>query len=638
VSSVILWSLVPLVVALGTTLAVTPLVRASARRLGFIAEPSADRWHGKPTALLGGVGVFAGFLTGFISTLVVTGAVPGSLGGVGKTGVGILLAATVMFVSGLVDDWVRLNPSAKLIFQVVAASVLISFGVIYPVTPWLSVNILFTLVWFLGLTNALNLIDNMDGVAAGVSCVAAVFLAVTFALGGAWHYTALCLALAGATAGFLPYNSHPASIFMGDSGSLFIGALLAGIGAAYPGTATGSIVYVMFVPVLIVIIPLLDTCLVAVTRTVAGRPLSVGGRDHVSHRLVGLGLTERQVAFLLYGFAVAGGVVALLLTVADSSAGLWLGAVFLLGMLVLAAYLGRMQMYSPDEPRSGRPFTLLINDLLYKRRVLEVLLDLALFAVAYQGAYLLRWDGVPPPNQSEAFGATLALVVAAKAVSYGLFSVYRGTWQRMGIADVHRIAKAAILGSLLTIAVLTIGFKDVEFPRTILVLDLLLTFLLTLGARLSMRSIDRFRHSWQTLGEPVLIYGAGSAGEMLVREFQANPALGLRPVGFVDDDPFLRGHLVLGLPIVGGVGVLPPLLEKGIAKHLVIGTAKLLPERLQEVLSIAGSSGIQLHRLELKLVPLGARIAPPVLESPELLDELVRQASAPSRAPSVMRA
>jgi UDP-GlcNAc:undecaprenyl-phosphate/decaprenyl-phosphate GlcNAc-1-phosphate transferase len=268
-SGVILWGLVPLAVALGTTLGVTPLVRRAARRLGFIAKPSTDRWHAKPTALLGGVGVFAGFLAGLLSTLVIAEGVPQGLGGAGSIGIGILLAATVMFVSGLVDDWVRLNPSAKLIFQVVAAAVLISFGVIYPITPWLSVNILLTLVWFMGLTNAMNLIDNMDGVAAGVGCVAALFLAVTFALEGAWHYTALCLALAGATAGFLPYNSHPASIFMGDSGSLFIGALLAGVGAAYPGTATGSIVYVMFVPVLIVIIPLLDTCLVAVTRTMS---------------------------------------------------------------------------------------------------------------------------------------------------------------------------------------------------------------------------------------------------------------------------------------------------------------------------------------------------------------------------------
>jgi UDP-GlcNAc:undecaprenyl-phosphate/decaprenyl-phosphate GlcNAc-1-phosphate transferase len=342
---------------------------------------------------------------------------------------------------------------------------------------------------------------------------------------------------------------------------------------------------------------------------------------------VGLGLTERQVALLLYAFAIAGGIVALLLKVSGSGVALWVGSVFLIGMLVLAAYLGRIQMYSPNEPRSGRPFTLLINDLLYKRRVLEVLLDLALFAVAYQGAYLLRWDGALPETQAHAFAATLALVVAAKAVSYGLLSVYRGAWQRMGIADVHRIAKAAILGTLLTIAVLTIGFKDVEFPRTILVLDLLLTFLLTLGVRLSMRSIDRVRHSWQTLGEPVLIYGAGSAGEMLVREFQANPALGLRPVGFVDDDPYLRGHLVQGLPVIGGVEVLPPLLGKGMAKHLVIGTAKLAPERFREVLAIAGNAGIQLHRLELKLMPVDRRDLLPVLKSPELLDGLVRQAS-----------
>src|SRR5687767_4079448 len=212
-----------------------------------------------------------------------------------------------MFLTGLVDDRFHLRPSSKLVMQALAAAIVVTAGVVYPLTPWTSVNSLATVFWFIALTNALNLLDNMDGVAAGVAALAALFLAITFGIqGGGGELVALSAALAGAALGFLPYNFHPASIFMGDSGSLFLGALIASVGAAYPSSASVSIVPVLFVPVFIAVIPILDTLLVTVTRTLAGRPISSGGRDHTAHRLVALGLRERQVAMMLYAFAIAG--------------------------------------------------------------------------------------------------------------------------------------------------------------------------------------------------------------------------------------------------------------------------------------------------------------------------------------------
>lgn len=589
---------IPFLAAFGVTLALTPLVRALARSMGLVARPTNDRWHARPTALLGGIAVYGGFVAGALAGLW---AAPdpgvGVLDLLGRAGVGIVVSSSLMFAVGLADDRFKLRPATKLIFQSLAAAIVISAGVLYPVTPWTITNVLVTFFWFLALTNALNLLDNMDGVAIGVAGIAALFLSATFVLEGAWMLGAVCIALAGAALGFLPYNFHRASIFMGDSGSLFLGALLAGMGAAYPSTAPASIVSVLFVPALIVIIPILDTLLVTVARTLAGRPISVGGRDHTSHRLVAMGLSERQVALLLYAFAACGGLLALVLRGSPPAIGLSGGAIFLVVLLICAAYLGRLHAYGPTERPSGR-VTLLISDLLHKRRALEVVMDIILFAVAYQGAYLLRWDGEPPVDQRLLFESSLALAVVAKSVAFGLVGVYRGNWHQVSMADVYRLARATLLGSLLTVAATVLFFPGGAFARGIFIIDAILAALLVAGARASFRSLDQVRHSLDQGAVPALIYGAGKAGELVVREMRSNPALMLRPVGFIDDDPAKQGCLVHGYPVLGGIDNLALVVRQRGIRKIIICSRRLrseVVERLRGSCSELNVDLLQLH-------------------------------------------
>lgn len=620
---------VPFLAALVGTLVLTPAVRAFARRVGMVAKPTGDRWHLKPTALLGGVAVFGGFVIGIVVALQTVYGVEGdTIGdGFGWGGVGILLAAFLMFLVGLADDRYKLRPSTKLIFQSLAAATVISFGVVYPVTAWTTVNVLVTFFWFLALTNAINLLDNMDGVAVGVAGIAALFLTATFVAEGAWMLGAICLALAGATAGFLPFNFHRASIFMGDSGSLFIGALLAGLGAAYPTTASASIVSVLFVPALIVIIPILDTALVALSRTLAGRPISVGGRDHTSHRLVAMGLSERQVALLLYGFAACGGALALLLRGRPTGVAVMLGAVFMAGLLLLAAYLGRMHSYSPSETPSGR-VTLLISDLLHKRRAFEVVLDIILFAVAYQAAYLLRWDAAPPQDQLLLFEKSLALAVVAKSVSFGVLGAYRGAWHQVSMPDVHRLLRATLLGSLVTYAALSFIFPAGGFARAIFILDGILTAVLVIAARASFRSLDQVRYALHSEGAPVLIYGAGKAGDLLLRELMLNPALALKPVGVIDDDPAKLGRLVHGYPVLGGAAEVRTMVARSGARKVLVCTRTVAAERLAALQEACRELSVEVLVLRLDLQPLEPSGAYLSLESS-------RAASAPVRISAV---
>lgn len=594
--------LIPFLLAFLAAFVITPVVRAAARRAGWIAPPAKDRWHQKPTALAGGISIYAALLIGVWGALAVAAAdISMPLPELDGKSWGIVLSASMMFVLGLVDDRVRLRPTTKLIVQSVAGALLVSFGVVYTLTPWPSVNVVVTFFWFLGLTNALNLLDNMDAVASGVAGLAAMFLAVTFAQDGAWTLAAVCAALAGATAGFLPYNFHPASIFMGDSGSLFLGALLAGLGAAYPGVGSGSIVSVLFIPVFIVIIPIVDTVLVTVTRTVAGRPVSLGGRDHTSHRLVAMGLSERKAALVLFSFAATGGALAMALRLAAPGYSLWIGLIFLVALSIFAAYLTRLHTYSPEEARKSHRVTKLVSNLLYKRRALEIMMDIALFTAAYYGAYLLLFDGAVPDPHGVVLERTLALAVATKLAIFGALGVYRGVWQHVSISDVHRLVLGAALGTAATAVVLTAANTGPALRGSIVLLDGMMVLVLTIGARASFRSLEMLRHAMTATGGRALVYGAGQGGVIAVRELLSNPEWGLQPVGFLDDDSSKHGFLIHGLPVLGGTDQLTAALERRRADTLVIATKKIDKFRLDRVVAKCHALGIRVTELELRM-------------------------------------
>jgi len=588
--------------ALGAGLFVTPKVRALAQRLNLVATPTADRWHRQPTAVMGGVAILAATIVGVgtwfaVRELVAAGGSvlpePLAIGAVG-------VCAAFMFVVGLVDDGVRLRAQVKFILQMLAGVGLVAAGATLALTPWYLVNVLVTVFWFVALTNAFNLLDNMDGVAAGVGAIAAIFLGVTFALQGAWLHAAAAWSLAGAALGFLRYNFHPASIFMGDAGSLFIGSLLAGLVVTSPASVSGSLVAVVFVPLAIMAVPILDTALVTVTRTLASRAISQGGRDHSTHRLVALGLTERHVALLLYAFAAVGGGVGLVLMRLDRALGLVLGIVFLTMMSLLAAYLGRLQVGYPDTPAGWKPVTVVATELLYKRHLAAMLLDVVLVAVAYYGAYRLKFEGGAPPEYMTVYEETLGLVIAIKICAFGVMGVYRGAWRYSGIVDLYRILGAIVLSSALLFGYMRWRVPLLEHSN-ILYIDGLLTATLVLAARLSFRSLEMMRTRLRRTGARVAIYGAGDGGELAVRELLNNAVHGLHPFCFLDDDPRKHGERIHGVPVVGGLDSLAYVAEHHEVRRILIATKKLPADVLRALRAYAGAHELQLLELDVSM-------------------------------------
>jgi UDP-GlcNAc:undecaprenyl-phosphate/decaprenyl-phosphate GlcNAc-1-phosphate transferase len=569
----------PVVPAFVLAVVGTMLVRWVARRFGLVVEPREDRWHTRPTALYGGVGIAFAALT---ATTVVAGQ---SLLEQHAAAV-VIAAAATMFLVGVADDALGVSPVTKLILQLAAGTLLIVADLIIPLTPYTPINVLVTLFWFVGVTNALNLLDNMDGVTAGVAAVAGLGFAILFATRGEPVLATLALATAGAAAGFLVFNFKPASIFMGDSGSLFLGAMLAGLGTTYSVAKGLSGPVVLVVPALILIVPILDTVLVTVTRTLHNRRISAGGRDHSTHRLVALGFSERGAALFLYGmgavaFAVAWGVEAV-----SPGVGLWVGVLFITGALVFTGYLGRMYRYDDGQPNEERWRGMVLRNILLKRRGLELLLDVALFGAAWYGAFVLYHDWSLTREAGALANATLGMVIVLKLAAFHYFDVYRALWHRPGLADVHRILKATLLAGLLTVAAISVIARDPGVPRTVFVLDVLLTGTLVMVARTSFGSLDRFRRRLTVdRGDGVVIYGTGVQAEVALRALELDMGAGMTAVGLVDESAE-PGTLIHGLPVLGGNGDLTATLVSTRARYLVLALRSPDPD----VLRVAGEA------------------------------------------------
>ena len=229
----------------------------------------------------------------------------------------ILVAVILMFSIGLYDDFKHITPPRKLVFQILAATIVIFFGnITIEFFRWPVANIMLTFFWPVGITNAINLLDNMDGLAGGVALITAGFLSIFFWSTGYPDLLVLSLALCGSIIGFLVFNFPPAKIFMGDSGSMFLGFTLAVLAIARR-TQASNIIAIIGVPTLVLLLPILDTGLVAITRLLRGQSPAIGGKDHTSHRLVAFGLSERQAVLVLYGIAVISGLASIGLEALD---------------------------------------------------------------------------------------------------------------------------------------------------------------------------------------------------------------------------------------------------------------------------------------------------------------------------------
>lgn len=587
----------------------TPIVRWGAVRSGWVAIPSKDRWHTRPTALLGGIAIYCAaglplmWLADFgsiIDYLQVHSPrfAPPSYIGVAWLGI------TILFILGLLDDLFHFGPQNKLIVQIMVASMVAFLGYRLQWTSSLTADTIVTIIWIVGITNAVNLIDNMDGLCAGISLIAAAFFAFVHFNEGSFQPLIVSLFLAGASAAFLIYNFHPASIFMGDCGSLPIGFALSML-CLHP--VTGPFHYTISLyalPILVLMVPIFDTTMVTTIRLLSGRRPSTGGRDHASHRLVLMGFGERDAVLFLYGTAILSGLAAIFVQQHDSLAAPTVIIPLLLSVILMGIYLAQIRVYREKEfsvLREGR-FTPIILEITFKRQVFHVILDLVLISFAYYLAYRVRFGFTDQFNIFfRIFLQSLPAVIICKFVAFFSAGVYRGMWRYMGLTDVFVYLKASLLGTLLSLATVTFMYRFVSFSKGVFLIDWFLTTAFLVGSRASFRSFREFVKYKALKGENVLIYGAGRGGQVLLKEILDNKRLGVKPVGFVDDDTTKVGKRLYGYPVMGTGANLEEILEKSPVNGVIISCRDLAGESQERLIGLCRSKDIFLKRFVVNL-------------------------------------
>ena len=310
--------------ALAVAYFITPRVKDLAIKLGALDAPDDRKVHTRPIPRMGGLAIYAGFVLAVLASMHVSREI-----------MGLLVGGTVILIVGIIDDLKPLPARVKLLGQIVAAAVLVMFDIriewlTNPFGEMLYVDYLaipLTIIWVVSLTNTVNLIDGLDGLAAGVSTIASITILLVALQQNFVAVAILTAALAGSAFGFLQHNFNPAKIFMGDTGSMFLGYMLAAISIL--GAVKSAATIALIVPIVALGLPILDTAFAIIRRYMSGRPIFKPDKGHLHHRLLEMGLTQKQAVLLMYVISGCLGLSAIALTEVNKSFGILIIVVLL---------------------------------------------------------------------------------------------------------------------------------------------------------------------------------------------------------------------------------------------------------------------------------------------------------------------
>ena len=558
-----------------------------ARRL--IAHPTGERWSEQATPTFGGIGLFLGLAAG-IGAAFAAGAVTHAH----EELLGILAGAGLLFVAGLIDDVRSLPAIVKLLAQFGAAAIVLATGLSVQIVSNDVLAAAIGVVWLVGMTNAFNLLDNMDGLAGTLALIAATFFAIdSVTVHEERLLLVLSLALALATIGFLPFNFRPgraAAVFMGDAGSQVLGFTLGALGLATSWKVAETTVATLVLPLLVLAVPILDTGLVAITRLVEGRPIHEGGKDHSSHRLVRGGLTEHRTVVLLAAIAAALGATSLAYSVLGNYRITLAGVLVTFVLLVqFAGFL--VDLEREDEEEVVRGGWMLRTIVLHRRRLVEVLVDFVLISVAFGVAYLLLVKGTGTQYERHVFGVALPAILVTRYVAFIVLGLYQGIWRYAGSREAASIVVGVGVSEAVAFGLVVATTHLGDFPATVFVLDAFLCMALVGASRFGERALFRARSTFaDRAGRRTLIVGAGRSGRSLLRELRETP--GERVVGFVDDDPRLHRRRLLGAQVYGGTREIERVLTAARPDAVLVTIPDAPADRLDEVVRACAAAEI----------------------------------------------
>lgn len=603
--------LLPALTAAALSFALTPVARRLAFRVGAVDEPGPRKIHEKPIPRLGGLAVVASIalVLGAMCAFSLPGRQSLPMDICAGLGLGVL---PILLVSAW-DDIHSLPAFPRLAAQFLGAAIAVAsgirlgpevhlFGQVVPLGFW---AIPVSMVWIVGVSNAFNLVDGLDGLSAGLALISSVSLGGVALVAGRSNLASASFVLAGALIGFLPYNTYPARVFLGDAGAASIGFCLACL--ALGGGSTLSSGMAVLVPVVVLGLPVAET-LVSLARRLLRRFEDLGSRtgvfeadkDHFHHKLLAMGLDHQRAVMLLYGVGVllAGiGIASMFLTFRYTAV--------LLATLLGAAFIGLRRLGYDEFALIRRGVVLRFYERpVLKRALFPVFFDLALVAMAIYGALVLKYDDWGVKQHRDLAVHLLTLLPAATLVVFWVFRIYRGSWRHASVEDLGRSSAAIGASCAAGFLLVQLASKQDDASATFFLIYAMVLLLLVNGSRSSFRVLSHWKRRANPRGEAVLIYGAGEGGALALREILSNVALGVHTLGFLDDDETLSGRFVNGYPVFGSLKVLEEVIAQNRVKGVVVASAKIPRDNIGIVKQICHRRGIWLMRFNVDLEAL----------------------------------
>jgi UDP-GlcNAc:undecaprenyl-phosphate GlcNAc-1-phosphate transferase len=544
------------------------ILRYSLRR-SILDMPTDRGSHEVPKPRLGGIAIgLAFYLTVLTARLAGFDPLPG-----GGAAAGILGAGALIALVGLIDDLRGLDAKVKLAAQLAAAVAVILTGTVLeevriPLVGTVSLGAAaapVTVIWITSIINFYNFVDGLDGLAAGVGMIAAVFLVL---LGFAVGDPALGIvyaAIAGGLFGFLRYNFPPARIFMGDTGSTFVGFMLAVLAVRGAGHGVPA-----FVTLLLMGGVLFDAALTLARRTIQRKRIFTAHRTHYYQRLTDLGLSHKQVTLLEYFIAALLGASAFLLVGGESQfvSGI---AVIWTGFFLWAVFKIR-KLERGGEAGSAR------------RMLAAALTDLVLLCGSYALAYMIRLNFSFPEAETRTLVVSFPIVVVIRTAVFYYYGLYKAVWRYTTFDDIVRIFRAVAVGSAIMVVLFTFLFRFESFPRSAFLIDLFILTVFMAGARVATRWFHELPAHEEVEGRRVVIGETGHLAEALLHRIKQTK--GLNPVGWLDDRRSMHGRMIHGIPVLGGMGEIESIAAHNRVDEVVISAAyagRIPPERFDQL-------------------------------------------------------
>jgi UDP-GlcNAc:undecaprenyl-phosphate GlcNAc-1-phosphate transferase len=601
---------------------ITPVVRSVAKKLGAFDLPGERKVHDKPIPRLGGFSIFVTFNL----ILIISSQIdffffpPGFLKEISFPW--LLIASIIIFGTGATDDLRRIPSGVKFFFQILAGVIIaltcrkievisLPFGSIQ-LGIW---SIPVTVLWVVAITNAINLLDGLDGLAAGTSFIVCLALFGVSLFNQDIGIALASIILAGSVLGFLRYNFHPASIFLGDSGAYFLGFVLSVLPLL--GGLKGTTTFAILIPILALGLPIMDTGLSMLRRLLKslhimevdqdknvvkffffdGWSMFKADRDHIHHRLIEMGFTQRKAVIFLYVISFILGILAFSSVYFKN-----INYALFLTTIGVASYIGVRKLgYSEIQFLRNGILLPLFDAPVVNIRILRFFVDMGFIVLSYYLAFLLRFEGVLDPTIRQYCLATIPLVLSIKMGTFYLSGLYKGAWRYTSVSEVIKMLRAVMLGCFASALFLWAipGFGVVSL--SVLFIDFNLLFFLVTGARSSFRILQQLHVSDNHLGKKVLIFGVDKESIQALREFMNNPRLNLSPVGFIDEDERNKGKEISGYPILGTLDSLENIIEDHSISEVILTRNNIPEAKFHRLREICNDHHISLRRFQTRL-------------------------------------